>query len=196
MYHYSTARRVSSTECWIYSSSDVYHRNSSRNIYIWVINSDSTFGDASSTHLTYKTNPHIELNTRFSDVMNTHHKKRSLLYISHMLETHYRKIQCKIYSFCQLRISFVRSWQNVSLLVASPAAHTYHKNRTRLHISGVLEHTTGKYNVKCMVSVSFESISTDLGNVSLFGLICCTYLPYLKHTMGKYYVTCMASASF
>ena len=40
IFHCFTARRVSSTECWIYSSSDIYYRNWSRNMPLWTINSD------------------------------------------------------------------------------------------------------------------------------------------------------------
>ena len=69
-----------------------------------------------------------------------------------------------------------------------------------------LKHTMGKYNVKCMVSVSYWSILSypdKMYHYSWSHLLhilttkndhFCTYLTHLKHTMGKYHVKCMVSS--
>ncbi len=119
-----------------------------------------------------------------SRAAHTYHKKWSLLHISGVLGTHYEKIQCKMYGFCQLRISFVRSWQNVSLLVASPAAHTYHKKRSLLYISHMLETHYAKIQCKmygfCQLRISFV---LSWQNVLLFVVSPAAYTYHKKQSL-------------
>ena len=72
-----------------------------------------------------------------------------------MLETHYGKIQYKMYGFCQLLISFVRSWQKVYILVVSSDAYTYHTKRSLWEISDMLETHYGKIQYETYGSISF-----------------------------------------